>query len=159
MIRYGYVPKLIGLLKTSSFRGKTLKLLYHLSVDDYCKSLFNNDGAMDQIKGLVLNFPGETLTKELAALTINLTYNAKNVEQFIASKGLNLLMDRLHDKRQDLLLIKIVRNISLWSFNSLTVRLRCVICSNITSLMYRRMRMVILCTIIEACGRLTSSCC
>lgn len=123
MIRYGYVPKLIGLLKTSSYRGKTLKLLYHLSVDDYAKSLFNNDGAMDQIKGLIINFPGENLAKELAALAINLTYNAKNVELLVANKGLNLLMDRLHDKRQDLLLIKIIRNVSLWSFNSLSVSL------------------------------------
>lgn len=121
MIRYGYVPKLIGLLKTSSYRGKTLKLLYHLSVDDFCKSLFNNEGAMDQIKGLIINFPGENLAKELGSLAINLTYNAKNVELLVANKGLNLLIDRLHDKRQDVLLIKIIRNISLWSFNSQTV--------------------------------------
>ena len=39
MLKGGIVPKLISLLKTPSFRGKTLKLLYHLSVDDRCKSM------------------------------------------------------------------------------------------------------------------------
>ena len=39
MLKGGIVPKLITLLKTPSFRGKTLKLLYHLSVDDRCKSM------------------------------------------------------------------------------------------------------------------------
>jgi hypothetical protein len=45
--------------------------------------------------GLVINFPQDYLASELAALMINLSYNARNVEQMIANKGLNLLMDRL----------------------------------------------------------------
>jgi hypothetical protein len=43
----------------------------------------------------VINFPQDYLASELAALMINLSYNARNVEQMIANKGLNLLMDRL----------------------------------------------------------------
>ena len=45
--------------------------------------------------GLVINFPQDYLATELAALMVNLSYNARNVEQMIANKGLNLLMDRL----------------------------------------------------------------
>ena len=46
MLKCGFVPKLINLLKTPTFRAKTLKLLYHLSVDDRCKSMFTyTDGA------------------------------------------------------------------------------------------------------------------
>ena len=47
MLKSGFVPKLINLLKTPTFRAKTLKLLYHLSVDDRCKSMFTyTDGVM-----------------------------------------------------------------------------------------------------------------
>jgi len=47
MLKGGIVPKLITLLKTPSFRAKTLKLLYHLSVDDRCKSMVTyTDGNM-----------------------------------------------------------------------------------------------------------------
>ena len=34
MLKGGMVPKLVNLLKTPSFRPKTLRLLYHLSSDD-----------------------------------------------------------------------------------------------------------------------------
>jgi hypothetical protein len=43
-------------------------------------------------------------------------YVYRNVELMIANKGLNLLMDRLADKR-DPILLKIIRNISQWTFN------------------------------------------
>jgi len=36
MLKGGMVPKLVNLLKTPSFRPKTLRLLYHLSSDDRC---------------------------------------------------------------------------------------------------------------------------
>ena len=44
----------------------------------------------------------------------------RNVELMIANKGLNLLMDRFSDKR-DPILLKVIRNISLWTFNQLQV--------------------------------------
>ncbi len=127
MIKCGYVPKLIGLLKTPVFRAKTLKLLYHLSVDDRCKAMFAyTDGSVDLLKGMVINFPADNIAKELGALVVNLTYNQRVVELVIANKGLNLLMDRLADKGPDVLLLKIIRNISLWSFNQQQVWPRCI---------------------------------
>lgn len=85
----------------------------------------------------------DMLARELAALMINLSYNPRVVESMIANRGLNLLMDRFADKKGqvdhwplhllsfgrnnlltsifafkiDPLLLKIIRNISLWSYN------------------------------------------
>ena len=116
MIKGGYVPKLINLLKTPTYRAKTLKLLYHLSVDDRCKSMFTYTDGIPILIGMVINFPSDFLAKELAALMVNLSHNSRNAELMIANKGLNLLMDRFSDKR-DPLLLKIIRNISQWTFN------------------------------------------
>lgn len=115
MLKCGFVPRLIALLKTPVFRAKTLKLLYHLSVDDRCKSMFTYTDGIPNLIGMVINFPQDRLAKELAALVVNLGHNPRNNELFIANKGLNLLMDRFADKR-DPLLLKIIRNISHWTF-------------------------------------------
>lgn len=115
MLKSGFVPKLVNLLKTPIYRAKTLKLLYHLSVDDRCKSMITYTDGIPMLMGLVLNFPQDMLAKELAALMINLSYYPRNVELMLNNKGLNLLMDRFADKR-DVLLMKIIRNISLYSF-------------------------------------------
>jgi hypothetical protein len=40
MINSGLVPRLVNLLKTPAFRARTLKLLYHLSVEDRCKAMY-----------------------------------------------------------------------------------------------------------------------
>ena len=116
MLKHGYIPKLVLLLKTAKYRARTLKLLYHLSVDDRCKSMITYTDAMPLLMGLVINFPEEKLPGELAALMINLSYHPRNCELMISNKGLNLLVDRFSDKR-DPLLMKIIRNISLWTFN------------------------------------------
>jgi hypothetical protein len=65
--------------------------------------------------GLVINFPQDLIAKELGALVINLSHNNRNIELMIANKGLNLLMDRLADKK-DPLILKVIRNISYWTF-------------------------------------------
>ncbi|RYG70130.1 hypothetical protein EON64_01025 [archaeon] len=117
MLRAGYVPKLVALLKVPIFRPKTLKLLYHLSVDDRCKSMLTYAEGISLLMGLTLNFSQDLLAKELAALMINLSYHPRNVEAMLANKGLNLLMDRFADKR-DILLMKIIRNVSLYTFNA-----------------------------------------
>lgn len=116
MLRAGYIPRLVQLLKTPAYRAKTLKLLYHLSVDDRCKSMVTYTEGVGILMGMVINFPQDFLAKELAALMINLSYNVRICENMIGNRGLNLLMDRFADKR-DPLLMKIIRNISLWTFN------------------------------------------
>lgn len=121
MLKGGMVPKLVKLLEVPAFRAKTLRLLYHLSADDRCKSMLTYTGAVPILMGLVINFPQDMLAKELAALMVNISYNPKNCELMVNNKGLNLLMDRLADKR-DPLLLKIIRNLSLWTFNMQEVR-------------------------------------
>jgi hypothetical protein len=115
MLKAGYVPKLVSLLKTPIYRAKTLKLLYHLSVDDRCKSMLTYTDGVPLLLGMALHFPQDMLAKELAALLVNLSYHPRNVEVMLQNKGLNLLMDRFADKR-DVLLMKIIRNVSLWTF-------------------------------------------
>ena len=118
MLEVGLVPRLVGLLKTAAFRGKTLKLLYHLSVDDVCKTIIGHEDGVPLLMGLVVNFPNPILARELAALSVNLSHNSQNVERMIANRGLNHLMDRLDNDYQerDQGLLKIIRNISYWTF-------------------------------------------
>ena len=68
------------------------------------------------LMGLIINFPQPILAKELAAVLINFSLNSRNVEQMILNHGLNYLMDRLENTK-DVLLLKIIRNISLWTYN------------------------------------------
>ena len=116
MIKCGYVPKLVGLLRTPAFRARTLKLLYHLSADDRCKSMITYTDGVPLLMGMVINFPQNLLAKELAALVVNLSHHPRNCEIMVSNRGLNHLMDRLSSNR-DPLLLKIIRNISQWTFN------------------------------------------
>ena len=93
ILKCGFVPRLITLLKTPAFRAKTLKLLYHLSVDDRCKSMFTYTDGIPTLIGMVINFPQDNIAKELAALVINLGVNARNNELIISNKGIILLKD------------------------------------------------------------------
>lgn len=116
MIENGHLPKMVMLLKTGAFRARTLKVLYHLSVDDRCKSMLTYTDGIQLLMGLLINFPQPMLTKDLAGLAINVSWNARNAEQMIANHGLNHLMDRM-DNSRDPLLMKVIRNLSQWSFN------------------------------------------
>jgi hypothetical protein len=115
MIEAGHLPKLVSLLKIGAFRGRTLKVLYHLSVDDRCKSMLAYTDGVQMLMGLLINFPQPMLTKDLAGLAVNVSWNARNAEQMVQNHGLNYLMDRMENSR-DPLLMKIIRNISQWSF-------------------------------------------
>ena len=68
------------------------------------------------VMGMTINFPHPMLSKELAALAVNLSFNSKNIESMIANSGLNYLMDRMTSTK-DPLLMKLIRNISLWTYN------------------------------------------
>eukprot|EP00605_Chrysophyceae_sp_TOSAG23-4_P001178 GSChrysophyteH1.ASY1.ANO1.1286.1 assembled CDS len=118
MMETKLVPKLTTLLKTAAFRGKTLKLLYHLSVDDQCKGVIGNEDGIPMIMGLVVNFPNPILARELGALANNLSHDYRNAERMVSNRGLNHLMDRLDNDYQerDQGLLKIIRNISYWTF-------------------------------------------
>jgi hypothetical protein len=114
----GYLPKLINLLKVPMFRGVTIRLLYHLSVEDRCKSMFTYAGdGIPLFMGMIINFPQNLLTKELAGLAINVSLNPRNAEIMASNRGLNHLIDRVLTTK-DPLLMKIIRNLSHWSFSN-----------------------------------------
>lgn len=116
MMEASLLPKLAELLKKAPFRARTLRLLYHLSADDRCKSLFTYTDAVPIVMKLLLNFPQPQVPGELGALAVNLSINARNAEIMSSGRGLSQLVDRMCQTK-DKLLAKVVRNVALWTFN------------------------------------------
>ncbi len=114
-VQQGMIPKLVNLLKTPVFRSRTLKLLYQLSIEDRCKSMFTYTDGIPLLMGMIINFPQNQIAKELAGLAVNLSLNPRNAEIMAGNRGLNHLMDRMVTTK-DPLLMKIIRNISQWTF-------------------------------------------
>jgi hypothetical protein len=71
---------------------------------------------MNLLVSMIVNFPQQSLPKELAALAINLSLTNRNAEAMVQNRALNHMMDRLATTR-DPLLLKIIRNISLWTYH------------------------------------------
>eukprot|EP00644_Phytophthora_capsici_P008094 jgi/Phyca11/554082/estExt2_Genewise1Plus.C_PHYCAscaffold_580193 len=115
LVRNSLIPKLVDLLKKPPFRALSLRILYHLSIDDRCKSMFTYTEAIPIVMQLVINFPQNIVAKELAALAVNLSHNARNAELMCQNRGLEALAARVFRTR-DPLLMKVIRNISLWSY-------------------------------------------
>lgn len=116
MLTSNYIPKILVLIP--NFGPRVMKLLYHLTVDDKGKEILAfTDNAVSLLMDLVIQFPHEFIPKELAAVMINISYHPKVVELMLNNRGLNLLMDRYADHKKDVLLLKIIRNVSLWTFN------------------------------------------
>ncbi|KAJ8601343.1 hypothetical protein CTAYLR_009369 [Chrysophaeum taylorii] len=118
MVKNSLIPKLVTALKDNhKYREVSLRVLYHLSVDDRCKSLFTYTEAIPVVMQLIIKFPAsKKITKELAALAVNLSLNRHNAELMCQNKGLQALVARV-ERTQDPLLMKVVRNLSLWTFN------------------------------------------
>lgn len=115
LVRNSMVPKLVELLKKPPFRAFSLRTLYHLSIDDRCKSMFTYTEAIPIVMQLVINFPQNLVAKELAALAVNLSHNTRNAELMCQNRGLEALATRVFRTR-DPLLMKVIRNISQWSY-------------------------------------------
>ncbi|OWZ19116.1 Kinesin [Phytophthora megakarya] len=115
LVRNSLIPKLVDLLKKPPFRALSLRILYHLSIDDRCKSMFTYTEAIPIVMQLVINFPQNIVAKELAALAVNLSHNARNAELMCQNRGLEALATRVFRTR-DPLLMKVIRNIALWSY-------------------------------------------
>ncbi|KAJ0402145.1 hypothetical protein P43SY_000460 [Pythium insidiosum] len=115
LVKNSLIPKLVDLLKKPPFRALSLRILYHLSMDDRCKSMFTYTDAIPIVMQLVINFPQNTVAKELAALAVNLSHNARNAELMCGNRGLEALASRVVRTR-DPLLMKVIRNISQWTY-------------------------------------------
>ena len=95
MVKAGAIPKFVEMLKHPRFRGVTLRLLYHMSIDDRCKSLFTYTEAIPITMQLVIKFPQDRIARELGALAVNLSLNARNAELMCGNKGLYHLVARV----------------------------------------------------------------
>lgn len=107
MMKQSMLPKLVELLKRPPFRALTIRILYHLSFDDRCKSMFSYTDAIPIVMQLVIHFPQPMVARELAALAINLTLNARNAELIVQKKDtVRALFSRVQ-KTRDVLLFKV----------------------------------------------------
>lgn len=71
-VQAGLVPRLVALLAAQPrHRAHALKLLYLLSFDDRHKALFAHTDAVPVVMQMIVNFPGDLLGKELAALAVS----------------------------------------------------------------------------------------
>jgi len=116
MLKAGLLPRLVELLKVPAYRGRTLKAIYLLSMDDDAKAMMASTEGVGLLMGMAINFPQPTLTSELAALLVNLSHASPNIESMLANRGLNYLIDRLDANPNDQGLLKVIRNISYWTF-------------------------------------------
>lgn len=54
LVKNSIIPRLVILLKKPPFRASTLRILYHLSMDDRCKSMFTYTDAIPIVMQLVV---------------------------------------------------------------------------------------------------------
>ncbi|XP_069172370.1 kinesin-associated protein 3 isoform X3 [Procambarus clarkii] len=111
MIKVGLLPKLVALISEERHQQAVLAVLYHLSVDDKCKSMFTYTDCIPVVMKLVLNSPGSQVPLELMALAVNLAANKRNAQLICEGAGLKLLLKRAL-KYRDPLLTKMIRNIA-----------------------------------------------
>ncbi|CAL4128904.1 unnamed protein product, partial [Meganyctiphanes norvegica] len=111
MIKVGLLPKLVSLIGEERHQQAVLAVLYHLSVDDKCKSMFTYTDGIPNVMKLVLGSPGGAVPLELMALAVNLAANKRNAQLICEGAGLKLLMKRAL-KNRDPLLAKMIRNIA-----------------------------------------------
>lgn len=85
MIRAGLLPRLISFLNDEKHHGITLKLLYHMSLDDKVKSMFtySADCVALVTDMLLLNLNQKSDT-DLVALAINLALNKRNAQIMVS---------------------------------------------------------------------------
>jgi len=117
MVNRGMIPKLVELLKKPTYRPAVLRLLYHFSTDDQCKSIFICTDCIPLMLQLLLNYPENYAGpdkggKELLALAVNLATNSRCAQMMCDGDGLNLLFRRLF-KTMDSVLMKVIRNCSV----------------------------------------------
>ncbi|XP_064649316.1 kinesin-associated protein 3-like isoform X2 [Lineus longissimus] len=111
MIKIGMLPKLVNLLPNENHTLIVLCILYHISMDDKCKSMFTYTDCIPIVMKMVLESPEEKVELELVSLCINLAANKRNAQIICEGQGLKMLIKRAV-KFRDALLMKMIRNLS-----------------------------------------------
>eukprot|EP00794_Sanderia_malayensis_P016189 gene16189-17816_t len=110
-VKNALVPKLVQLISSEHHCVVVLCILYHISMDDRCKSFFSYTDCIPVVMKMILECRAERVDIELIALCINLAANKRNAQLICEDNGLRLLMRRAL-KYKDPLLMKMIRNIS-----------------------------------------------
>uniref|UniRef100_A0A7S2KAC1 Kinesin-associated protein 3 n=1 Tax=Zooxanthella nutricula TaxID=1333877 RepID=A0A7S2KAC1_9DINO len=112
LIESGIVKLLVDLLRNPPFRHIVLRLLYHFSMDDRCKSImaYHRDG-MIMLLQLVVHFPEARVGKDLVALVVNLATHPRAAEVMVGSGMFQAVMQRV-TKTRDPLLSKVIRHVT-----------------------------------------------
>jgi len=107
-----FLKNLVDHLQKPPFRQLAIRLLYHFSMDDRCKSLmaYYQDG-MTMLLQLVVHFPEQRVGKDLVALVVNLATHPRCAEFMVKSGYFPSVMTRLL-KTYDPLLCKVIRHVS-----------------------------------------------
>ncbi|GFG35983.1 hypothetical protein Cfor_03566, partial [Coptotermes formosanus] len=112
MVRIGFLPKLVSLLNEQRHEAVVLKVLYHLSMDDRCKSMFTYTDCVPVAMSMLLDGSEDEVNLELVALCINLAINKRNAQIMVEDDRLRHLMARAF-RNQDSLIMKMIRNIAM----------------------------------------------
>jgi hypothetical protein len=112
LVESGIVKLLVDHLRNPPFRHIVLRLLYHFSMDDRCKSLmaYYQEG-MVMLLQLVVHFPESRVGKDLVALVVNLATHPRCAEVMVTCGLFPQVMLR-ELKTRDPLLCKVVRHVT-----------------------------------------------
>nr|CAD7203183.1 unnamed protein product [Timema douglasi] len=106
---YSYVA--YNRLSDQRHEAIVLRILYHMSMDDRCKSMFTYTECVPMAMSMLLDSSEEEANLELIALCINLAINKRNAQMMVENNRLQSLMTRAF-RNQDSLLMKMLRNIA-----------------------------------------------
>lgn len=108
---YGFIPRIVSLIKETDFRGITIRILYQLSLEERFKSTVTYTECLPMVYMMLTKFPERKIGKELMALAINLCTNPRNAEIISEGEQLKNLINRALEC-EDELILKMIRNIS-----------------------------------------------
>mmetsp|Transcript_10146 Transcript_10146/g.17438 ORF Transcript_10146/g.17438 Transcript_10146/m.17438 type:complete len:799 (-) Transcript_10146:291-2687(-) len=111
MVKSGLVQKVVELMRNPLFQNVSMALLYHISMDDKCKSMFTYTGVIPWLFENILVVDDLHAAPELISLAVNLTQNCRNAEVLCEGDGFSRLVHR-GLQTEDPLLWKVIRNIS-----------------------------------------------
>lgn len=79
MMKNSLLPKLVELLKQAPFRALTLRVLYHLSIEERCKSMFSYTEGIPILRQLVVRYYHFISLKLFFVLKIYRFFSLKNL--------------------------------------------------------------------------------
>ncbi|XP_063796365.1 kinesin-associated protein 3 isoform X3 [Pseudophryne corroboree] len=111
MVQVGLLPKLTVLLENENYKQVVMCILYHISMEDRCKSMFAYTDCIPQLMKMLFESSDERIDLELISFCINLAANKRNAQLISEGNGMKMLMKKAL-KFKDPLLMKMIRNIS-----------------------------------------------